>query len=68
MEIRCQGLKVRVVLNGETVVDEDFSSEKYAKPIGKFDIAYNDLPRKGYLGVQNHGGELWFRNLRIRGL
>ncbi len=60
INITCQGLRYLVVLNGETVVDW------IARPAGK--IA--DHWPKGYIGLQNHdgGGEIHFRNIRIREL
>ena len=58
MRIRCKGDQVTVTLNGEKVVDADMS-------------AYEDLkgrPRKGYIGLQNHGSGLEFRNVRLKTL
>jgi len=66
IEITHRGSHVKVVLNGFKVIDADFNQLK--EPIGKFDFPYAEMPREGYIGVQNHGGELWFRNLRIREL
>lgn len=58
LRIRCKGDQVTVVLNGEQVVDADMS-------------AYPELksrPRKGYIGLQNHGSGLEFRNVRLKKL
>jgi hypothetical protein len=58
MRIRCKGDQVTITLNGEKVVDADMS-------------AYEDLkgrPRKGYIGLQNHGSGLEFRNVRLKKL
>jgi len=58
MRIRCKGDQVTVTLNGEKVVDADMN-------------AYDDLkgrPRKGYIGLQNHGSGLEFRNVRLKKL
>ena len=49
---------------GFKVIDADFGELK--EPIGKFEFAYADLPEKGYIGFQNHGRELWFRNVRMK--
>lgn len=65
-EITCKGPLVTVILNGEKVIDTDFST--YTKPIGKFDFPYCDLPKEGWVGVQNHGGEIWFKNIEIKEL
>ncbi len=66
MEISCRGLLVVVRLNGVKVIDADFG--ELTKPIGKFDFPYAKMPREGLIGVQNHGGELWFRNIRVKRL
>jgi hypothetical protein len=58
MRIRCKGDQVTITLNGEKVVDADMN-------------AYEDLkgrPRKGYIGLQNHGSGLEFRNVRLKQL
>ena len=34
----------------------------------KFDVAYKDHPRRGYIGLQDHGGDVWFRNIKLRRL
>ena len=64
MEITHDGSKVKVVLNGVTVIDCDFA--EFTEPIGKFDFPYSKMPREGLVGVQNHGGELTFRNIEIK--
>jgi len=66
VEITCKGSHVMVVWNGFKVIDADFA--QLTEPIGKFDFAYAKMPRRGRIGVQNHGGELWFRNVRIKRL
>jgi hypothetical protein len=63
VRITHDGSHVIVVLNGVKVVDTDLTW--FTEPIGKFEFAYADMPREGYVGVQNHGGKLWFRNIRI---
>jgi hypothetical protein len=67
------GNKVKVELNGEVVnqVDLDKFTEKNRRPDGsehKFDIAYKDHPRKGYIGLQDHGAPCWFRNIKLKPL
>ena len=65
-EITCKGPLVTVILNGEKIIDTDFST--YTKPIGKFDFPYCNLPKEGWVGVQNHGGEIWFKKIEIKEL
>ena len=58
IRIRCQGDRVTVTLNGEQVVDADMSKHEELK----------GRPRKGYLGLQNHGSGVDFRNVRLKKL
>ena len=32
----------------------------------KFDVAYKDHPRKGYIGLQDHGRPCWYKNIKLR--
>ncbi len=64
MEVINKGTRVKVKLNGFKVIDADLG--QLIEPIGKFEFAYSDLPEKGYVGFQNHGRELWFRNVRMK--
>ncbi|HUV03890.1 MAG TPA: DUF1080 domain-containing protein [Armatimonadota bacterium] len=32
----------------------------------KFKTAYKDMARKGYIGFQDHGRKVWFRNIKIK--
>jgi hypothetical protein len=71
MTIACKGTRIRVVLNGQTVIDADLGrwTEAGKNPDGspnKLRMALRDMPRRGYVGLQDHGKPVWFRNLRIR--
>lgn len=73
MTVRCQGTKLKVVLNGKTVIEEDIALWKEAgkNPDGtanKFKTALADLPHTGKIGFQYHGHPVWFRNVSIREL
>lgn len=63
-DIRVRGLEVIVVMNGWMVVHTDFS--KMTMPLGKFDAPYAQMPREGEFRLQDHGGEVWYRNILIR--
>lgn len=65
-EITYDKRKIRIVLNGWKVIDTDFN--KLTTPRGKFRFPYSELPRSGYLCLQDHGGVVDFRNLRIKEL
>ena len=60
MVIECCGPRVKVVLNGEAVIDT--STEFYP-------YVYDTHPglnrRSGYIGLQNHGGRIEFRNIKV---
>ena len=66
-EVTVQGTKIRVVLNGATIVDGDIAE---ARDKGTMDGA--DHPglknSKGHIGFLGHGSVVRFRNLRIREL
>ena len=64
---------IEVALNGEVVsrADLDLFKEPGKRPDGsahKFDIAYRDHPRTGYIGLQDHGSPCWFKNIKLRPL
>ncbi len=66
MEITVKGSLVVVVLNGQKVIDTDFS--KLTRSFGKFDFAYANMPRSGYLALQDHWTPIWYRNIRVKKL
>ena len=55
LEIDCRGADYRIVHNGVTGID--------AK--GEATPELKERLLSGYLGLQNHSEEVWFRNLRI---
>ena len=63
-DISLRGSEVVIFMNGWRVVHVDL--DQMETPIGKFDVAYKDIPREGLLMFQDHGGEAWYRNLRVR--
>ena len=73
IEIGCISNRIEVVLNGEAVTraDLDQFTEPNKRPDGsahKFDEAYKNHPRKGYIGLQDHGQPCWFKNIKLRPL
>jgi hypothetical protein len=65
--------KVTVELNGETVTKADLNefTKPNLRPDGtphKFDVAYKDHPRNGYIGLQDHGSPCWFKNIKLKPL
>lgn len=63
-DISVRGHSVSIRMNGWLVTQADF--ELMTTPLGKFKIAYKDMPPLGHIAFQDHGGEAWFRNVRVR--
>ena len=63
-DISTRGGVVAIYMNGWLVGYTDLGMMK--TPLGKFDFAFADLPPEGTLALQDHGGEVWYRNIRIR--
>lgn len=66
-EVIVNGPKIKVILNGTTILDGDISE---ARENGTLDG--KDHPglkrKKGHVGFLGHGSEVWFRNIRIKEL
>lgn len=63
MAIRYEGTMIQVTLNGEAIINEDISSHK-----DKAADHPGVLRTQGYIGLQNHGSRLDYRNIRLREL
>jgi hypothetical protein len=71
--VTCDRQRISVELNGEVVtrMDLDEWARPNVRPDGsrhKFDVAYREHPRKGYIGLQDHGSPCWFKNIKLRPL
>lgn len=58
-------------LNGSKVVEYDLASDQLNQLIAKSkfkDLAGFAQQPEGYIALQHHGDEVWFRNIRIRAL
>lgn len=66
--------KIGIVMNGEQIIDMDLNrwTEPGRNPDGqpknKFRTALKDFKREGHIGFQDHGANVWFRNVRVRPL
>jgi hypothetical protein len=63
MVIGCRGSRVKVAINDQKVIDTDVSFYPY-----KVDTHPGLTRRSGYIGLQNHGSKVEFRNIRLRPL
>ena len=68
--ITCNKNIVEVELNGEKVsrMDLDEWTKARRRPDGsrhKFPTAWKHHPRKGYIGLQDHGQPCWFKNIKL---
>lgn len=71
--ITCKGPNISVVLNGVLVSEANLDqwTEARKNPDGtpnKFDKPLKDFARIGYVGFQDHGSPVWYRNIRIKPL
>ncbi|MFO0810981.1 MAG: DUF1080 domain-containing protein [Gemmataceae bacterium] len=68
--ITASGPTVEVAMNGETILEADL--DKLDKPgvsldgqKNKFKAALKDFPREGHIGIQDHGQDVWYKNLKV---
>ena len=64
LDVLLDGSEIVVRVNGWKVVDANLAD--LTMPIGKFERPLAELPGEGYLMLQDHGGEVWFRNIYLR--
>jgi len=73
LKVTCDKSLIVVRLNGEQVTEVDLNQfdRPELRPDGsrhKFDLAFKDHPRKGYIGLQDHGSDCWFKNIKLKPL
>jgi hypothetical protein len=67
--IICKGTVVQHWLNGEKVIDLDYSDSKYAADVERLRIRGADLAARGrHLLLQDHGDPVWYRGFKLREL
>lgn len=64
VEITCKGRQLTEVWNGEKVLDVNLDDDSVPFQEKKL----SERARKGYIGLQDHGSRVEFRNLRIKEL
>lgn len=73
LRLRCDGPKIDVFLNHVHInsIDMRKFTQPNTRPDGtnhKFDIRYSEHPQHGYIGLQDHGADVWFKNIKLRPL
>ena len=73
LQLTCNKNLIEVAINGEVVtrMNLDKWTRPSRRPDGsqhKFDVAYKEHPRRGYIGLQDHGGECWYKNIKLKEL
>jgi hypothetical protein len=67
--IVCKGTVIQHWLNGEKVIDFDYTDPRWEKEVGLLRIRGANLAARGaLLRLQDHGADVWFRNLRMRAI
>jgi len=74
LEISCKGPLVSVRVNGEEVAT--LNCDDLAQPGLRADgtrhkfgnQAIKDFPRRGYVGLQDHGNNVWYKNIKLKKL
>ncbi len=64
---------VKHIMNGEEVLSFELWTEEWKELVSgskfpKIREDWYDVPSKGYIGLQDHGDDVWFKNLKIRKL
>jgi hypothetical protein len=67
-EITAIGTRVKVVLNGATIVDADIAALKDSPEIHELAKHPGRLNKTGHIGFLGHGSVVEFRNIRIKDL
>ena len=71
--LTCQGPNITVEVNGEVVntINLDQFDKVGLRPDGtahKFGNATKSHPRAGYIGLQDHGSDCWYKNIKLKPL
>lgn len=67
--IICKGSVIQHWLNGEKVIDFDYTDPKWAFEVELLKVRGAKLADRGaYLFLQDHGDPVWYRNIKIRSI
>ena len=70
-EVIVKGSHVEHWLNGKRVLQYELDSPELRAAVAKSkfkDIARFGKPQKGHILIQDHGDQVWYRNVRIKPL
>ncbi len=64
---------VKHIMNGEEVLSYQLWTEAWKELVSgskfpKIRGDWHDVPRSGYIGLQDHGDDVWFKNIKIKKL
>jgi len=59
---------LELLLVAPTVWAADNQLTEAEKKPHRFGVAWKDHPRKGHIGLQDHGKDCWFKNIRLKPL
>ena len=75
VEIRCEDSHIDVTVNGEAVASMDTNDfdkpgvcpdgKKHKYKLNGEPRAVKDFAKKGYLGFQDHGNKVWYKNVKL---
>ena len=65
-EVTVKGSTIKVVLNGETILDCDLN--KVEKPMYKIEKFKGRTRKEGHFGFAGHGSPVMYRNVRLKRL
>ncbi|MBN1844461.1 MAG: DUF1080 domain-containing protein [Sedimentisphaerales bacterium] len=69
--VTARGSRLNVVMNGEPIIEMNLDewTEPHKNPQddspNKFNRPIKDFPRAGFIGFQDHGHPVWYRNVKV---
>ncbi len=65
--IVCKGTVIQHWLNGEKVIDFDYTDPRWAEDVERLRQRGGDVAARGaHLSLQDHGDPVWYRRIRLR--